>query len=177
MCKPFSAGLLQTFQYLVLKQSFSSLFFIVMQLTAFRLGARWQLRVQCSTFGLRCCQHDRFGLARDQWETASFFFWCLLIDFPSRMYCLLLLWISLERCFQCGLPKSNLVLFNLRVGELSPLTVGPSTSERRSPSSVTTVAVSAAMVIKVEGLLYGNVGLSGVTAWVAEKDPSLKPAS
>ena len=58
-----------------------------------------------------------------------------------------------------------------------PLTVGPSTSERRSPSSVTTVVVSAAMVIKVEGLLYGNVGLSGVTAWVAEKDPSLKPAS
>lgn len=50
-----------------------------------------------------------------------FFFKCLLIDFPSRMYCLLLLWISLERCFQCGLPKSNLVLFNLRVGELGAL--------------------------------------------------------
>ena len=57
-----------------------------------------------------------------------------------------------------------------------PLTVFPSTLERRSPSSVTTVAASAAMVIKVEGLLYGNVGLSGVTAWVAEKAPSLKPA-
>ena len=112
-CKFFS-------NYLVLKQSFSYLFFIVMQLTAFRLGARWQLRVQCSTFGLRCCQHDRFGLARNQWETASFFK-CLLIDFPSRMYCLLLLWISLERCFQCGLPKSNLVLFKLRVGELGAL--------------------------------------------------------
>ena len=42
---------------------------------------------------------------------------------------------------------------------------------------MTMVAVSAAMVIKVEGLLYGTVGLSGVTAWVAEKDLSLKPAS
>ena len=84
-----------------------------------------------------------------------------------------LICFSIPHVLSSAILKTFGALFSMwfaRIKLSSPRT------QRWRTSSVTTVAASAAMVIKVEGLLYENVGLSGVTAWVAEKAPSLKPA-